>query len=311
MSKVITSLSIYDQSVEVPSHLFNSGSRKIGTERSRHHAVRQAIAMMRSHFQNPLTLQEIADSAQLSPFHFNRVFRSITGIPPSVYLAALRIEQAKKLLMKTDLSVTCICFDVGYNSLGTFTTRFTQFVGATPTQLRQISQDKGLHSLLQDWELLKDSLALLGQRLEKSTIEGKISVSQPFEGLIFIGVFTDPIPQGPPVSCTVLTEPGDYYLTSIPEGKYYLFAAALPRTDDFIGMLEARSSLRCTAQQPLSLQHEGTRKSIDLVLKPMHWTDAPILIALPWLLISRFAKFSQVPSGYQEVAAVGKNSYGW
>ncbi len=267
--------------------------------------------MMRSHLQYPLTLQEIADAAQLSPFHFHRVFRSITGVPPCVYLAALRIEQAKNLLLKTDLSVTSICFDVGYNSLGTFTTRFTQFVGATPTQFREISQDKALHSFLQDWDLLKNSLVQIGQCPEKSTIEGKITVSHPFEGLIFIGVFPDPIPQGPPVSCTVVAEPGNYALTSIPKGKYYLFAATLPRSDDGIGMLEARSSLRYTTPHSLTLQHEGTRMSLDLTLKPTYWTDAPLLIALPWLLVAQVAKYSRAPLDSQEVAPVGKSNDGW
>lgn len=267
--------------------------------------------MMHSHLQDPLTLQEIANAAQLSPFHFHRVFRSITGVPPCVYLAALRIEQAKNLLLKTDLSVTSICFNVGYNSLGTFTTRFTQFVGATPTQFRKISQDKALHSFLQDWDLLKNSLAQIRQCPEKSMIEGKITASRPFEGLIFIGVFPDPVPQGPPVSYTVVAEPGNYALTLIPEGKYYLLAATLPCSDDVIEILEARSSLRCTTPHPLTLQHEGTRMSLDLALKPTYWTDAPLLIALPWFLISQVAKYSRVPLGSQEVAPVGKSNDGW
>jgi AraC family transcriptional regulator len=281
-----------ERSVEVSHHLFNSGSRKEDTELSRHQAVRESITMMRSQFQNLLTLQDIASSVQLSQFHFNRIFRSITGIPPSVYLAALRIEQAKKLLLRTNLSVTSICFDVGYNSLGTFTTRFTQFVGATPTRLRQISRDKELHLRFQDWDYLTSKLSVFEHSWEKGTIEGRITVSQPFDGLIFIGVFTNPVPQGAPISCTVLAKPGSYYLTSIPEGKYYLFATALPRSEDFVGMLEARSSLRCSRQHPVSFECGSVYKLIDMALSPMSWTDAPILLALPLLLLSRIEECS-------------------
>jgi AraC family transcriptional regulator len=291
---------IYEQSLDISPHLFNSGSRKVDTEVSRHYAIRQAIAMMRTNFQNPLTLHEIASSVQLSSFHFNRIFRSITGIPPSVYLAALRIEEAKKLLLRTNLSVTSICFDVGYNSLGTFTTRFTQFVGATPTGFRQISRNNNLSLFFQEWSELKDMLALFNQRPGKRVIEGSIDVPQPFDGLIFIGMFANPIPQGAPLSCTVLTEPGRYSLPSIPEGKYYLFATAVQKSESFLGMLEATSSLRCTRQQAISIQSDRVYKSLDLILHPMSWTDAPILIALPWLLFSRITEYVPEPIYSQE-----------
>ncbi len=286
---------VREQIVDVSPHLFSSGSRKTDTELFRHLAVKQAISMMRSHFQDPLTLPEIASSVQLSPFHFNRIFRSITGMPPSVYLAALRIEQAKKLLLRTRLSVTSICFDVGYNSLGTFTTRFTRFVGTAPSQLRQLSKNEELQALFQDWDLLKDNLSAFNRHGGKSTIEGYIDISQPFDGLIFIGLFPDPIPQGAPVSCTVLAGPGNYTLSSISKGKYYIFAAALQRSEDLVEMLEAGSSLRCGKQHPISIQWEGAHKSVDLLLSPMYWTDAPILIALPWLLAVRLAERAFVP----------------
>jgi AraC family transcriptional regulator len=278
-----------EQAVELSSHLFNSGSRKEDTELSRHQAVRESIAMMRSHFQAPLTLQDIAKSVQLSPFHFNRIFRSITGTPPSVYLAALRIEQAKKLLLRTNLSVTCVCFDVGYNSLGTFTTRFTQFVGVNPTRLRQMSRDESVLAFFQNWDYLRNNLSTFTHPLARGTIKGSITVSQPFfDGLIFIGIFTNPIPQGQPISCTVLAEPGNFALPSLPEGKYYLFAMALPKSADFISMLEAGSSLRCSRQYQVSFECGRTHESIDLILNPMHWTDAPILLAVPLLLLKKF-----------------------
>jgi AraC-like DNA-binding protein len=285
-----------DQTERASSHLFNSGSHKTHTEMSRHLAVEQAIAMMRSHFQDPLTLPEIASSVQLSPFHFNRIFRSITGVPPSVYLAALRIEQAKKLLLRTKLSVTSVCFDVGYNSLGTFTTRFTKFVGTTPSQLRQFSQSEELQTLFQNWEFLKACLSVFERREGNITIKGYIDLPLPFDGLIFVGLFTDPIPQGAPISCTVLAEPGTYTLGPVPDGAYYLFATALQRSENPVEILEASSSLRCVNQHPISICRGKTYKIIDLSLSPMYWTDAPILIALPWFLASHLAESASVLS---------------
>jgi AraC family transcriptional regulator len=294
LSETTVAVSQCEQAIEEPPYLFNSGSRKIDTERSRHYAVSQAISMMRSRFQHPLTLQDIASSAQLSPFHFNRIFRSITGVPPSVYLAALRIEQAKKLLLRTDLSVTSICFDVGYSSLGTFTTRFTQFVGTAPTQFRQISRDKKLSAFFQDWDHLTNCLSAF-DHFHSRVIEGNITVTQPFDGLIFVGLFTHPIPQGAPISCTVLTKPGRYHLSLVPTGSYYLFAAAFQKTEGFREMLAAEEPLRCIRQHPISVQSECVSKRVDLILNRMHWTDAPILIALPWLFISRLAQYCREP----------------
>ncbi|WP_201376180.1 helix-turn-helix domain-containing protein, partial [Ktedonobacter robiniae] len=140
MQEAVSRLHSKDVTI-APSYLYESGCRKSSTEVLRYQAIEQAILMMRQRFSDPLTLPEIAHSAQLSQFHFNRIFRSMTGVPPSVYLAAIRLQQAKRLLLTTDLSVTDICFDVGYTSLGTFTTRFTQFVGLTPTNLRRFAQD--------------------------------------------------------------------------------------------------------------------------------------------------------------------------
>jgi AraC family transcriptional regulator len=292
---ITKTVSIADQSSEIAPHFFHSGSRKTETEQSRRQAVKQAITMMQANYHNPLSLQNIADSVQLSPFHFNRVFRSITGVPPSLYLAALRIDQAKKLLLSTNLSVTSICFDIGYNSLGTFTTRFTQLVGTTPTQLRRLSQEKNLSSFFQDWNSIKNALGVLKTYPGKSTIEGNISIRQPFDGLIFIGLFQDPIPQNDPICATVLTEPGYYSLPVVPEGKYYLFATALQRSDDFRSMLESEAYFCCTRQPIIAMQHDNACKSVDLALKPKSWTDVPILLALPWLLISKMADYYHMP----------------
>ena len=83
-----------------------------------------------------LTLEDMASAASMSVYHFARVFREQVGVPPATYLAALRLTEAKRLLTQTSLSVTNICYQVGYTSVGTFTSRFTQLVGVSPGQFR-------------------------------------------------------------------------------------------------------------------------------------------------------------------------------
>src|SRR5438552_3162102 len=95
----------------------------------RNRAVERVIQMMHERLDEPLCLRTLARIAFLSPYHFHRIFRQITGIPPSQFLTALRLQTAKGLLLTTPRSVTDVCFDVGYNSLGSFITRFTQLVG--------------------------------------------------------------------------------------------------------------------------------------------------------------------------------------
>src|SRR5690242_12380215 len=108
--------------------LFQMHDVRPSTVAAHHEAVERVIRMMRDHLDEPLTLQEMSKIAYISPCHFNRTFRQITGIPPNQFFYALRLETAKRLLLTTDTSVTDVCFDVGYNSLGTFIRRFTGLV---------------------------------------------------------------------------------------------------------------------------------------------------------------------------------------
>src|SRR5947209_13544286 len=72
----------------------------------------------------PPSLREMADAAVFSPFHFHRLFNRLTGVPPGRFLSAVRLATARRLLVESGLRVTDVCFEVGYESLGTFTTQF-------------------------------------------------------------------------------------------------------------------------------------------------------------------------------------------
>jgi AraC family transcriptional regulator len=96
---------------------------------------------MHERIDRPFALDEMARIAYLSPFYFNRVFRQLTGLPPRRFHTALRIAAAKRLLLTTDLSVTEVCLEVGYQSLGTFTTHFHELVGVSPRELRRLASD--------------------------------------------------------------------------------------------------------------------------------------------------------------------------
>jgi AraC family transcriptional regulator len=95
-------------------------------------AVERAIQVMHIHMHEVLTLEDLASAAYLSPSRFKHVFRHLIGIPPGEFLSALRLQAARRLLLTTPLSVTEVCFEVGYSSPGSFTSRFTHRVGLSP-----------------------------------------------------------------------------------------------------------------------------------------------------------------------------------
>ncbi len=98
--------------------------------------LRRAIEFMHDNCARELSLAEIAAAAYLSEFHFARLFKKITGAPPHAYLAALRIERARKLLAETDLAITEVGARVGYNSQSHFTKIFREATGFTPHAFR-------------------------------------------------------------------------------------------------------------------------------------------------------------------------------
>ncbi len=89
----------------------------------------------RDHAQ-PLDVAVLAHQALMSPGHFSRSFKTAFGETPYDYLMTRRIERAKALLRRGDVSVTQACFAVGCSSLGSFSARFTRLVGETPSAYR-------------------------------------------------------------------------------------------------------------------------------------------------------------------------------
>src|SRR2546426_11136055 len=87
-------------------------------------------------YAEPLDVRAVAAVAYVSPAHFSRSFRDVFGETPHRYLQRRRVERSMFLLRETERSVTDICFDVGFTSLGTFSRTFSRIVGETPSDYR-------------------------------------------------------------------------------------------------------------------------------------------------------------------------------
>lgn len=103
-------------------------------------AIVRVIEHMKRELDRPLPLETLARLAPFSPFYFHRVFKQATSMTPARFLAALRMAEARRLLLRSSLTVTAISAQVGYSSVGTFTTQFRRWVSLPPERFRQLAR---------------------------------------------------------------------------------------------------------------------------------------------------------------------------
>jgi AraC-like DNA-binding protein len=139
------------------------------------HRLRRARDRMDREYAQPLDVPALAHTALMSPAHFSRRFREAYSETPYSYLMTRRIERAKALLRRGDVSVTDACFAVGCTSLGSFSTRFTELVGQTPSAYR--AGDHGDLRLLPGCQAMVLTRPRRGRRQESSFRE--VTVAAP------------------------------------------------------------------------------------------------------------------------------------
>lgn len=254
-------------------------------------AIEQAIATMWTRYNEPLSLDDIADSAIMSKFHFSRVFRSLTGTSPGRFLSAIRLLKAKHLLLQTPLSVTEVAYLVGYNSLGTFTSRFSRSVGASPARYRAKSQAGG-HRLT--------DMAPAAPGGWAGEVTGSVAVPD-CEAVTrtYVGLFASPVIEGLPVSCDLVdgSGSGSYTLRGVPAGSWYVRAAAV-RTDQVDPRPWARQPHFLGPGEKVTVGPDECAVKLDIDLRAATILDPPILMALPEL-----DNFEPPPPG--ELATIG------
>lgn len=240
-------------------------------------AVGRVIDFMHENLGEQFTIDDMAKTAMYSKFHFSRAFQRVTGVSPGRFLAAIRLQEAKRLLVCTSLAVTDISHRVGYTSVGTFSSRFRSSVGVSPTMYRQLG---GLTPPM--------PTAWRTSEARTSTVQGEVYAplgSAP--GLIFLGLFPDRIPQGAPVRCSVLHQPAPYVLTDVPAGTWHLLAhsVALGRRDSMFGgdPFANDQALNVASYGPITVRAGEPVKQADLSLRPIGTLDPPVLLALPYI----------------------------
>ena len=117
------------------------------TARDRRRAVETAL-WIDAHSHRPIELEDAADQAGLSPFHFLRLFSSVLGVSPHQYLVRSRLRRAARLLADDERPVTDIAYDVGFGDLSNFVRTFHRAAGVSPSRFRQAS--RGNRKILQE-----------------------------------------------------------------------------------------------------------------------------------------------------------------
>jgi len=100
-------------------------------------SLADARDFMRHAYKRPIKLPDVSAQANLSPYHFLRVYKQTFQETPHEFLTRLRIEKAKTLLARGSHNVTEACFEVGFSSLGSFSTLFNHRVGLSPSEYRR------------------------------------------------------------------------------------------------------------------------------------------------------------------------------
>lgn len=228
-------------------------------------AVERSIETMRDHLDEKLTVDDLARSAMFSRFHFSRIFQRTTGVSPRRFLSAMRLAEAKRLLLSTSIMVVDIGHQVGYDSVGTFSSRFRSSVGVSPLAYRQ------LRGVLPAIPCDERSVSESDATTVRGRVHGPITESL---GTVFVGLFPGRIPEGPPVSHAVLPGPGPFVLSGVPAGTWYLAAHAVPA--DVTG-----SARHVGCQGPITTRSDMAARLADLRLRPATILDPPVLLALP------------------------------
>ncbi|MEW2574897.1 AraC family transcriptional regulator [Streptomyces syringium] len=243
-------------------------------------AVERAVRRMRDHLGEVQCLSDHAEAGLFSPFHFHRVFRNVTAVTPARFLAALRMAEAQRMMIRGTPRVTDVCTAVGYSSLGTFTTQFTRLVGMPPSRFKALLDRHGDRGIGEVVGAVGRPVAAPPGRCRPGQLTGRVTGQVPADGIVFTGLFPHGVPQDLPLACTVAPARGTLRLRP-PEGVgQHILAVCFDRGTRVADALDDPSGVhRLVATTPAP-----THGSFRLPLRRPALSDPPIVLALPLLL---------------------------
>jgi AraC family transcriptional regulator len=189
--------------------------------------VARVVAQLQSEMDRTLSVGDMADIAALSPFHVIRVFRQITGYTPAAMQTALRVQAAKRLMVMDDASVTDACYEVGFNSLGSFSQRFKELSGVSPSEYRRSHHRVEL--LIE--QIVKIDRQPWSELSSPASVSGQLSGVDCQDAFYFVGLFPPGPPRGNPIRGDARTSPGEFVIRNVPDGRYQIYSAVIARAE--------------------------------------------------------------------------------
>ncbi|MBS0248059.1 MAG: helix-turn-helix transcriptional regulator [Proteobacteria bacterium] len=241
-------------------------------------AVERVIAFMRDNLADPLTLNDLAEIAHCSPWHFNRVFTEVTGMSPLRYLSHLRIEAAKLAVMNSDRRIIDIAFGVGYNSLGSFGKRFTELVGLAPSEWRKAVDRFDVAR----WRYGLDEACVTPAAAGGAALGGEIGFAgEPnCDGWAMIAAVAAGDSMLKPSACTLATVPGCFALRGLAPGIFSLVAIGFDRSmtsKDILAQQTAARGRRDQVAVHVDVHAGRAPAFVRMALRRAAPSDAPIV----------------------------------
>ncbi|HEX6354987.1 AraC family transcriptional regulator [Actinophytocola sp.] len=233
-------------------------------------AVERVIAAMRENLSEQITMDDMARTAMFSKFHFSRIFLRVTGISPGRFLSALRLQEAKRLLLTTSMTVADISHLVGYNSIGTFSSRFRASVGVSPSEYRHY---EGLVAPLTAPR--PDGVAHPG------AVRGHVwSTPGCRPGPVVVGLFSGRIAQGTPVRHVTRYGIGPFEIDDVPAGSWHVLAYSTEAGYDPSDPDTGPDTPYVATFGPIEISSTNPGgRDFDMWLRPPRIFDPPALLA--------------------------------
>lgn len=223
--------------------------------------VEKVLAAARQRLHEQLTLDDLAKMACFSKFHFARMFRRVTGASPRRFLYALRLQEAKRLLATTSLSVAEVSNQVGYSSVGTFTSRFAASVGVSPAAYRRLRGDLS---------------GMVRGEAPDPTVPGRIAgrCDGGIGGPMLVGLLRRPLPEGRPVRYDLAGPSGGWSFDHVPAGRWYLVAVGWGPDAELDSQ---RPPVLIAAKGPVKVGTDRGAVQVTLTMRPLRAVDPPLL----------------------------------
>ncbi|HKT06192.1 MAG TPA: helix-turn-helix transcriptional regulator [Rugosimonospora sp.] len=249
-----------------------------------HHAaaVARAIDAMRAELDAPHPLTVLARRGAFSRYHFHRVFHDVTAMTPARFLAALRMAEARRLLLHSAMPVTRISARVGYTSPGTFTTQFGRLTGITPARFRDLARSLGDEPVAARLPAVR---AAAGRQAGAAL---RLS-SPPYAESLVVGQLFPVVSPHRPGLWTLSTGIDRVRLPATPvPGEYLAYLVVVPAHVRLVdALVEAQPESYLIGNAHMSLTRDGQQgPAARLELRRPGPTDPPILGIMPmrWLI---------------------------